>query len=53
MNTNTKWDSYAAWRVFGFIIPQFGLEDLASHSLHILLRVVPGDGGKNQQALAN
>ena len=36
--------SYAAWGIFGLIVPEFGLQYLGSHGLDIFLSVVFGDG---------
>jgi hypothetical protein len=44
--------SYATWRIFGFIVPELGLQDLARHGIDILLGVVFRDGSQHQQALA-
>ena len=51
--TRPRETSYASWRILGLVVPEFGLEHLGRHGFDILLRVVLGDGGEDQQALAD
>lgn len=45
--------THASWRFFGFIVPEFRLQDLGGHGVDILHGVIPGDGCKHEQSFAN